>query len=454
MKFAAFLGLILFTFIVSPLGATTLSDLDAQQSKLAAQYMNLLDTLPSPTEISLLAQTGYSPKVKESLASIHQFFISYDEFNLAKIDFFHEKVLEHARIVALDHHKTYGSLPKKALIKLKAMENLRAKYLEFKPYFRTEKDTERLDVAHDFFPAYGDFANSIRKSRGEHTWRKYGSGKIVPSVDTLKDALKVSDKLVVLLWNAYFRKKTGKQDVAPIPEALGGIQKELVSMRGIKTQWDGLENLEDTSHDGKTLNMFLINHANSFLDSSAQQAFPVKGISAMGNMDVFFPKFLVKQMVKSDHMISVGHGDTTGKAIEMVQSKRLNKFFLAIEGITGSGLYEMRPIMPIFQLAVYDAINRGLELKLYPIAFPDNFRLINDWRAPIEGTRIARGVVSSPINNLSCLGLLKITGETSSIAELIRWTWFTSLRNTSDEVLSMPYPSEIAKRIDLMIWEK
>jgi hypothetical protein len=213
-----------------------------------------------------------------------------------------------------------------------------------------------------------------------------------------------------------------------------------------------MENLEDVSHDGKTLNMFLINHANSFFDTSAQQAFPVKGMSSMGNVDIFFPQYLAKRMVKSDHMITVGHGDTTGKTLELVKKKQLNKFFLAIEGITGTGLYEMRPVMPLLNDAIYDSISRGLELKLYPVAFPDNFRLLNDWRDPIEGKKTARGVLMKPFTSKHCLALKEITNKTDAVSTLIRWAWFSKLKTSGDEWLSMPSPITIDKRLNKMIW--
>jgi hypothetical protein len=452
MKFSRFLFSLLCVFNLNTAFASTLESLDREQSKLAIDYIELSQAVPSIDELQKLALTGNSVLVLESMNKIRKFFNDYDQFNLKKIDFFHAKVLEHARLVASEHIKLFGELPKKAQEKLTLLELQISKYLSLKHHFGTEGDTERLWESHKIFPAYGDFANSIRLDRGEKTWRKYGGGKIVPFVDTIGDALRISDRFVALLWSAYVVDQAHKQDKAPIPQSLINIQSRLVKMRKIETKWDGLENLQDLSHDGKTVNMFLLNHAHSFLDSSAQQAFPVKGISAVGNMN-FFPKFLSKRMETSRHMVAVGYGDTTAKTIEMVKNKQLNKFFLAIEGLTNTGLFEMRPVMPLFSMAVYDSINRGLNLQLYPIAFPDNFRLLNDWRSPIEGFGVARGLLFKPINNDICMGLYNITKDTYSIAELIRWIWFTSLRNNSEEVLSMPYPSEIARRMNMMIWE-
>jgi hypothetical protein len=169
-------------------------------------------------------------------------------------------------------------------------------------------------------------------------------------------------------------------------------------------------------------------------------------------MEIFFPMFLAKRMWKADHMVSVGHGDTTGKAIDLVKRKQLNRFFLAIEGITGTGLYEMRPVMPLFNDAVYDAINRGLKLKLHPVAFPDHFRLLNDWRAPIEGPRPARGVVLPAIDNAACLGMKAQTERHEAIGEFVRWSWFSTLAMNDEETLSMPWPSTIGERLDSMVW--
>ncbi len=446
--------LLLFILFISRVSiASTLEELELRQSILAREYLEILHTLPNSIEIAEMSLNQDNKElVNEHLTLIKSFFKKYDEFNLAKIDFFHAEALKRSHLEAAYFISLKGKLTKKMLKHLHNLETSRATYLDRKIYFGTEQDLERLDIGQTVLHHYGLFATEIRKERGEKTTRTFGPSKIVPFIDTPSDALKSLDRFLLLLWNAYFRTRTGKQDYAPIPEALQSVQRRLVKMRNVEVKWEGMENLEDVSHDGKTLNMFLINHANSFFDTSAQQAFPVKGMSAMGNVDVFFPAFLVKRMVKSDHMISVGHGDTTKKTIELVQKKQLNKFFLAIEGITGTGLYEMRPVLPLFHPAVYDSIERGLELKLYPVAFPDNFRLLNDWRNPIEGKIAARGVLQKPFSTEHCLGLRNATNNIDSISHLIRWSWFSTLNTNHIEVLSMPAPSEIQRRLNLMIW--
>jgi hypothetical protein len=135
-------------------------------------------------------------------------------------------------------------------------------------------------------------------------------------------------------------------------------------------------------------------------------------------------------MMKSDHMVAVGHGDMAQKTIDLVCRKQLNCFFLAVEAITGMGLYEMRPVMPLFSVAVYDTIDRGLDVNLYPVAFPDNFRLMNDWSDPIEGPRLVRGVVMRPITTDLCRNLRELTGADDAVSILLRWNWFGTLANT------------------------
>jgi hypothetical protein len=444
---------IFFSLLFSlPVYAQTLRELDVRQSEIADSYLTLVKSLPNNSALNDSARMGEREVVNKSITDIRKFFRAYDEFNLVKIDYFFTEALKRAREEALIHIKVTGKLPKEAAKQLQSLEQNYTRYMELKIHFGTEQDMERLDIGQNVLPAYALFAKAIRKDRGEKPWRNFGSAKIVPFVDSAKDFLKVSGQFARLLWNSYFRTTTKLPDRAPITEALTGAQRKLVKMRNIKTSWEGLENIKSVEHDGKTLHMFLINHANSFYDTSAQQAFPIKGMSSMGNVDIFFPPFLARRMVKSDHIVAVGHGDTTQKSIDLVRNKKLNRFFLAVEGITGVGLYEMRPVMPLFNFAIYDSIARGLELKLYPVAFPDNFRLMNDWRSPIEGPKVARGVVHEPFDNKICLNLKEITQTDDAVSQLLRWNWFSSLPNSDEEVLGMPYPSEIMQRLDRMIW--
>ncbi len=430
----------------------TFENLDREQGYLAKNYSALIRILPSDSEFRTAIKNGDRDQVTNTINAIQGFFSAYDGFNLRKIDAVFEAVILRARSEALREQQESGKLSRSALKELRKLEDYVRRYNELKIHFGTNRDIERLDVGHDVLQIYGNFANAIRRERGDRPTRAYGAGKIVPFVDKPRDFFRISGQLTKLLYSTYFQTKRGLPDRAPIPEALAGTQRKLVALRNVQVRWEGLENLGNLEHDGKTLNMFLINHANSYLDTSAQQAFPVKGMSSIGNVNIFFPPFLARRMVNSDHMITVGHGDTTQKTIDLVRKRQLNRFFLAAEGITGTGLYEMRPVMPLFSFAVYDSIKRGLEVNLYPVAFPDNFRLLNDWRDPIEGAKLVRGVVLPPITTQLCLGLRELTGTEDAISLLLRWNWFGTLANSEQEVLSMPYPTEIMSRLEEMIW--
>jgi hypothetical protein len=60
--------------------------------------------------------------------------------------------------------------------------------------------------------------------------------------------------------------------------------------------------------------------------------------------------------------------------------------------------------------------------------------------------------VLPPLSNEVCLGLKEMTQSEDGIGQFIRWNWFSTLNNSNEEVLSMPYPSEILKRLERMIW--
>jgi len=78
--------------------------------------------------------------------------------------------------------------------------------------------------------------------------------------------------------------------------------------------------------------------------------------------------------------------------------------------------------------------------------------LLNDWRDPIEGKMPAHGVVLKPFTTQHCLQILKSTKQNDSLANLVRWAWFSTLKNSETETLAMPFPVEIERRLNLMIW--
>jgi hypothetical protein len=249
---------LIIIFSISPLRAfNEIKSFDRAQEILGQKFIELNIKYPSLIEVNKAAVHGDRETVETFYKDIKSFFNVYDEFNLKKIDYFFEYSLKRARAEAADQLREDGKLSKKAKFWLKKMEDIYRSYLDSKIYFGTERDIERLDIGQQMLPAYGEFASAILKSRGKKAWRKYGPGIIVPFIDNLPDAFNTSGQFLRLLWASYFRANTGKQDSAPIPEALGATQRKLVKLRKIETSWEGLENIENLDHDGKTLNMFL-----------------------------------------------------------------------------------------------------------------------------------------------------------------------------------------------------
>jgi len=434
---------------------TELSLLDEKQKKLAISFQDLNGEIPSFEVIWNQIEKSLNPeKVKSYLEKMDLFFGQYDDFNMEKIDFFFQK--SQKRI-----ETEFSLLQNSNLKSQKKIKNLKTlfdqNYLEYnkrKHFFKTEQDTKRLEVAIKILPLYGKFAREIKILKGENPNRSFGNGDLQPFIDTIPQFIQLLDRYIVLLWNAFFRNKETTPDRAPLIEALANIQTRLVKIHKIEVAWDGLENLKNTNHDGKTIHLFAMNHANSFLDTSAQQEFSkhLKGISSIGDVDIFFPPYLLRRLIACKHFVAIGHGDSNSKTIELIRKKQLNKFFLAVEGITGVGLFEMRPIMPTFARATYEVLSKGLDVQLYPVVYPDNFTLLNDWRIPLTGRKVSRGILQKPISTLQCIKIKELTGSENALSTLIRWGWFKELKNSDHEVLSMPYPTEIEKNLEELIW--
>ncbi len=425
------------------------ADLDFEQNNLRAEYLRLSKELPSARDLINLAADYSDAKLNIYLQSLSQFFKKYDQFNMKKIDRFIEAASQ-------DVAKIYAiiKMSKKAQ-KLKAeFDSAVLEYNQCKKYFSTNEDTKRLSAGIKIFPLYGKIVNIYRSLSEKGKLPSYGRGDLQPFVDTPKQFFQLLGLYVGLLHTLFFKAKVKTPDRAPIVESLAKIQKKIVEKRNIKVVWEGLKNLSSLDHDGKTLNIFVMNHANSFLDASVQSAFPFQGVSSIGDVEVFFPPRLAKQMSKSEHFVSIGHGDTDEKTAQMVKTKQLNKFFLAIEGITGVGFFEMRPIMPVFATSLYNMINKNIETRLYPVVYPDNFTLLNDWRERSVKDITAKGVIQKPISAQDCLNVKNKTKDEYAICQLIRWGWFENLNNEYGQTLAMPLPSVIANQFKNFVGRK
>jgi hypothetical protein len=314
-----------------------------------------------------------------------------------------------------------------------------------------EKDYERVESGRDFFWGVGNFSNILKEAEGDKDNRIWGV-KLLPFIDTPKELLPIADDFLMLLYSSYFKTRRNKPNQAPIIDALRNISQKIAENKGLETKWYGLENLAPMPLDGETINIFVFMHANSYYDTSVQGTLELDGLSSIGNVDVIFPKFLADRMVKSDHIVTVGHGDIIGKTEGIIRSKKLNKFFIAPEGLTPVGFYEMRPLVDIFTESMYALIARGIKMNLYPISFPENFRFLNDYRRPIEGEKLAYGTIHPSLNTEELVELLNITKDKQAAAQLIRWIWFAELKNDAGHDLGMPKPTQMKEWFDGMVW--
>jgi hypothetical protein len=433
-------------------GARAMTHLDLAQARLGEAYIQTLRGAGAPEEITSRIRSGRNKDVRAAMLNIKLFFQRYDEFNLKKIDAF----LSHALLdVRARYQRQRPSLQKKTRQKLdQKIGEIEANYrlyFERKNLFGKDEDYLRVVAGRDFLNGIGNFSNDLREAKGKPKHRTWGL-KLLPFIDDLKEFAPVSDDFLSLLYSSYFRTRRNQPNQAPIIDALRKIALELAEAKGTRTEWRQLEELAPMPLDGKTINVLVFMHANSYFDTSVQGTLKLEGLSSIGNVDVIFPKFLAKRMIKSDHIITVGHGDTMQKTVDLVRGKKLNKFFIAPEGLTPIGLYEMRPLVESFATAIYDIIKHGLEVNLYPISFPDNFRFLNDHRRPIEGDKLAYGVVHPVLTKEDFLRLQTITTDPQAASHLIRWFWFSELKNDESHVLGMPSPSQLIQWYEAMVW--
>jgi hypothetical protein len=116
------------------------------------------------------------------------------------------------------------------------------------------------------------------------------------------------------------------------------------------------------------------------------------------------------------------------------------------------GFYEMRPLIDVFALSVYELIKRGIKVNIYPVSFPDNFRMMNDYRRPIEGNKLAYGIVHPVIKTDAINEILKATSDPQALANYIRWVWFKDLIHDETRDIGMPKPTQMKEWLEGMIW--
>ena len=445
--------LLLSSLLLSQLSwATTFTELDQAQIELSRKYQKTLRTAGTPLELGSLVKNKASGQTKASLKQINNFLKSYDNFTLNKIDLFMSETLKELYHYYGKIRPQLKSLQRRSFDEklVKIEEDFRL-YGEHRGTMGQQNDFERTEYGRGFFNGTGKFVNKMKKLQGQKPNRVWGT-PFLPFIDNLKEMRPVTGDFLKLLYASYFKTRRNGVNEAPIIDALRKVSKKLAEVKQVRTEWRGLQNFEKMPLDGKTLNLVVFMHANSFYDTSVQGTLKLEGLSSIGNVDIIFPKFLAKRCDKSDHIVAVGHGDIIQKTIDIVKSRRLNKFFIAAEGLTPVGFYEMRPLIDVFALSVYELIKRGIKVNIYPVSFPDNFRMMNDYRRPIEGNKLAYGIVHPVIKTDAINEILKATSDPQALANYIRWVWFKDLINDKTRDIGMPKPTQMKEWLEGMIW--
>ena len=432
--------------------AVDYSKLDHLQYELLADYQKTIEIAGAPRDIRQSLKNKEDKKVLKSIIAIEDFFTKYDQYNMLKIDLFMSNALVDVRAKYL---QTKSYIDKKSQKRLKnsltSIETSFHGYGVKKINFGKANDFERVVAGRDFFIEIGKFSNLLKEALGGEVNRIWGV-ELLPFIDNGKEFLPLTSDFLKLLYSSYFQTKKNKPNQAPIIDSLRNISQHIAKNRLTRTKWFGLENMGSMPLDGKTINVFAFMHANSYFDTSVQGTLKLDGLSSIGNVDVVFPEFLAKRMVKSDHIITVGHGDTMAKTKNLIQTKQLNKFFVAPEGLTPVGFYEMRPLVDVFTESMYAMIESGLKINLYPVSFPENFRFMNDYRRPVEGDLLAYGIIHPHLDTQDLVQLLNVTKNKQAAAQLIRWIWFSDLNNDTDHDMGMPKPTQMKVWFDAMVW--
>ncbi len=322
-------------------------------------------------------------------------------------------------------------------------------YLTQRTYFGTDIDYKRV-ITH----------RELVKSK--LAIKKFLEAKFDLSTVSINDqALRIWQKTLDI---PYYLNITGKlyldksheQGETPVLDALNKGVRKLGRDQNVIVNWDGLNLLPQSSYDGKTLNIIAFEHAHSYLDTIAQANIPKdlrKGTGFFGAATFIFPAYWVKQLQKSDEYIVVNQGKEIQKTLDVVSRKRLDKFCAAAEGLSPAGVYDTRPVSPLFLNTYYALRQKGLKVNLTPMTFPKNFRPYNQWLSN-DTSKIAKGVVSRPLSSKAADKLVSLTGDKKSIAYWLRATWHESMITDGKLFLSAPPFSDLIKQVNQVTWDR
>lgn len=432
-------------------------DLTTDETALRELYLKTKKTQLSPEQVSKLLSSSLTAADKAKILSWYkseiQFQKKYDEFQNKKLSYMADKVLKTGECLRtnLIQKVSLSTKRKNEIIgKWNALVKQRQAYQKNIPLFGTKEDYLRVLSYNRLYEAQNAFALSMEEALN------------VDDDDTIRVLDNVFDEVMnlpyyVKIMYAMSFERQSPQGETPILDAIGEGVASMGRQWDVKVTWQGLDKLPEPVYDGKTLNIVAFEHANSYLDTIAQAAIPAakrKGLGFYGAAKYVFPEAWVKSLDKSDHYIVVNQGKEVSRTLEIIQDRKLHGFLAAGEGLTPSGLFDTRPVSSLFTDTYWELKEKGLEINIIPMSYPNNFRLYNHWKIKSENPKRVLGVVESSLPSHSADSLLNLTNEKSSIGIWLRSIWHNTLVTDSTRLLSSPPFGEIENAVNLRLWNK
>jgi len=365
----------------------------------------------------------------------------YDRFNKAKYTYFMNRALWQLACIG----KLYESKAPKELKRVQTDVNIALeKYVQKRGDSRVTAEIDATIQYRLVFLKLIEFGHFIR-NEGQG-WK-----------DRLRALLKTSEVYwrvglkVPRILKALFFELESPPGRTPIIESLKGGFREYGDLRGYEIRWTGFDD-SDLVLDGETVDLFVFEHAQSVLDTVAQANLPEMPIGFVGAADVIYPKFVADRLHRSEEYVVVGRGNEVQKVVELIRKKKLAGFFIAAEGFTPYGFYETRPLRSEFLNALEEMHKMGMKIRIRPISFPSNFRILNELDNSMEWSRMIHAHHSMILEADQLKKMISLKGGWKNIETFIRISWISSYSPQHDGVMGMPGVKEIQSKLDTLLW--
>lgn len=408
--------------------------LELRENGISAELVPFILTSEMTANQKALIRDWYDEEVK--------FQKEYDHYQNLKLDYFALLNLKEAKGLA-------GSINnKKVQSEIQKLEILTKEYFEKKDLFGTREDYLRVVAYRDMSKQHIVLSNIFRKSLRSTI-------KNLPTTieDTLERLALLPNQIEILQTLKY--QQNSPQGETPIIDAMGKAMRKMGRQEQITVKWLGLGHMPRPEYDGQTVNIVAFEHANPLLDTLAQAEIPPsarKGIGFFGVAKYVFPDKWVKMLRSSDHYIVVNEGQEIPRTLEIIGAKKLHGFFASAEGLSPAGMFETRPVSPLFTDTYWELKKLGLRVNIVPMGYPKNFRLFDEWKHDKSKNKSILGVVSPALPSEKADVLAEITGETKSVAIWLRSVWHEQLKNEA-LILGSPSVEDIEEMVQKRLWD-